>query len=190
MQDSKGRTALMYAAYAGNLRVAELLLQFEARMQDSNGCTALMYAVQAENVEVVKLLASTEARIINNTFSTALMMAARLKSEQMMNVLAPLECGIQGYSSSATRLLPASLKARRGSINPQNFFTADANGSGVTALMISANVGFKYGVSLLLNEELSLRDRNGYSAYDYAVYGKGDGQLQKEIAHLLRDEVN
>lgn len=190
IQDSRGRTALMYAAYAGNLRVVELLLQFEARMQDSNGCTALMYAVQAGNIEIVKLLASTEARIINNTFSTALMMAARLKSEQMMNVLAPLECGIQGYSSSTARLLPMSPRARRGSINPQNFFTADANGSGVTALMISANVGFKYGVSLLLNEELSLRDRNGYSAYDYAVYGKGDGHLQKEIAHLLREEVN
>lgn len=187
IQDSKGRTALMYAAYAGNLRVAELLLQFEARMQDTNGCTALMYAVQAGNIEVVKLLASTESRIINNTFSTALMMAARLKSEQMMNILAPLECGIQGYSSSTTRLLPISPRSRRGSINPQNFFTADANGSGVTALMISANVGFKYGVTLLLNEELSLRDRNGYSAYDYAVYGKGDEHMQKEIAYLLRE---
>lgn len=187
IQDSKGRTALMYAAYAGNLRVTELLLQFEARMQDCNGCTALMYAVQAGNVELVKLLANAESRIINNTFSTALMMAARLKSEQMMNVLAPLECGIQGYSSSTTRFLPVSPRTRRGSINPQNFFTADAHGSGVTALMISANVGFKYGVTLLLNEELSLRDRNGYSAYDYAIYGKGDEHLQKEIAYLLRE---
>lgn len=187
IQDSKGRTALMYAAYAGNLRVAELLLQFEARMQDSNGCTALMYAVQAGNFEVVKLLASAESRIINNTFSTALMMAARLKSEEMMNILAPLECGIQGYSSSTARLLPKSPKPRRGCINPQNFFTADAHGSGVTALMISANVGFKYGVTLLLNEEISLRDRNGYSAYDYAVYGKGNEHIQKEIAYLLRE---
>lgn len=56
MHDSRGRTALMCAAFYGHATCAAPLLELEQGLVDANGWTALMYAALSGHVGIVKLL--------------------------------------------------------------------------------------------------------------------------------------
>lgn len=70
-QDSRGRTALIYAALYGHLTIIPELLEKEEGMQDDHGWTALMHAVAHGHVGCVKALLD-ESVILNSAEETAI----------------------------------------------------------------------------------------------------------------------
>ena len=60
-----GKTALIHAANAGHLTVAQLLIEFKAdvNVEDYDGDTALMHAARAGHLEVVRLLIENNANM-------------------------------------------------------------------------------------------------------------------------------
>ncbi|TNJ28830.1 Ankyrin repeat protein 2 [Giardia muris] len=70
-KDSRGRTALIYAAMYGHPRIIRELLEKEEGMQDDHGWTALMYAIAHGHVGCVTALLS-ESAIVNSAEETAL----------------------------------------------------------------------------------------------------------------------
>ena len=61
-QDSKGYTALMWAAVTGDVAMVRLLAPYEAGVQNAqdDNCTALMYAVEFQNFDCAEILAPKE----------------------------------------------------------------------------------------------------------------------------------
>jgi len=74
--DRPKRTALMVAAYYGNVDCVKMLAQQEDEMRDAFGNTALMVAAWKGCLECVKILAPLQKGVRNNAGFTALMHAA------------------------------------------------------------------------------------------------------------------
>lgn len=149
--DSKGRTALMYAAKLNpQASVAQALIQAKANIEaaDSQGETALIYAAYASNLNVVLVLihakANLNARTSNGLFS-ALGIAAQHDSDV----------------SVAQALIDAG-------VNPNT-----ANSAGTTPLMAAA--GFNPTASMIQmliqrGATLNVGDRDGATPLMYAVH--------------------
>ena len=90
-QDDQGKTALMYAAIAGNDAMVKLLLQGGARpsIRDLDGRAALHWAVQRENPDAVAALLDGGAAIdiLDPHGTTPLMMAAANGNISVLRVL-------------------------------------------------------------------------------------------------------
>ena len=90
-RDDHGLTALMYAAAAGDLEMARLLLQNEAPVnaQTDVGTTALMFAAAFGRVEVVRLLVENGAdiHIQNGHNYTALSLAEERGHQEVVDLL-------------------------------------------------------------------------------------------------------
>ena len=90
-RDDHGLTALMYAAAAGDLEMAHLLLQNEAPVnaQTDIGTTALMFAAAFGRVEVVRLLVENGAdiHIQNGHNYTALSLAEERGHQEVVDFL-------------------------------------------------------------------------------------------------------
>jgi uncharacterized protein len=78
--DGDGRTALIYAATAGNAPVAKLVLDAGAKttLLDKSGNSALHYAAERGNVEVLRLMLDAKAPpdLLNKQGATPLLIAA------------------------------------------------------------------------------------------------------------------
>ena len=90
-QDFRGRTTLMYAAYAGDLEMARLMLENGApvNVQTDVGTTALMFAAAYGYVEVVRFLVENGADIhIQNGYNyTALSLAEERGHQEVVDFL-------------------------------------------------------------------------------------------------------
>lgn len=87
------RTALMYAAEAGNLVCVDFLctLEEEIGKQDSGGYTAMMYAAKNGYLDCVALLVEEENNIINNDNKRAINIALENNQFECANLLEKYE---------------------------------------------------------------------------------------------------
>jgi ankyrin repeat protein len=78
MPNSRGETALMLAAFHGNLSIASQLLVKGAEPNPVQGWTPLIYAAFQGQIEIAKLLINKGAKVnaMTDNGSTALMFAA------------------------------------------------------------------------------------------------------------------
>ena len=94
-RDDYGTTALMYAAAAGDLEMARLLLENGAPInaQTDVGTTALMFAAAFGHVEVVRFLVENGADIhIQNGYNyTALSLAEERGHQEVVDFLRSVE---------------------------------------------------------------------------------------------------
>ena len=118
-KDDKTRTALMYAAMAGNIEIAEFLLAKGANANARNDypyrfnfhgtsphkysdnlMSALMYAAQAGHIRMVELLIAKGAKVNAKTYydETALMYAAEKGHEDIVRIL--IKQGADLYASA------------------------------------------------------------------------------------------
>jgi ankyrin repeat protein len=88
LRANNGNTALMMAAYKGNLGAVQALLAKGARVNQT-GWTAMHYAAAGGNAEIVQLLAKRRAELDAMTphMMTALMLAAREGKEEAVTAL-------------------------------------------------------------------------------------------------------
>ena len=98
LQDSCGRTALMYAAMHGNRDALLVLIPYEAACRTPQGYTALMYAASNHRFQCVLDLIPYEAGLASNNEDrrygegfTALMAAADAGAADIVSVLLPHE---------------------------------------------------------------------------------------------------
>ena len=110
-RDDYGRIALMYAAAAGDLEMAHLLLENGAPIeaQTDSGTTALMFAVAEGHVEIIRLLLENGASINAQTDigTTALMYAAAFGQIETVRFLVEKGADIHiqnGYGNTALSL--------------------------------------------------------------------------------------
>lgn len=87
-RDSKGETALMWAARHGDLELVHILAPAEHAMVNSEGYTSIMLAAAGNYYEICKVLAPFEARDTLPDGRTALMLAAEAGSLESVQVLA------------------------------------------------------------------------------------------------------
>ena len=157
-RDDYGRTALMFAAAAGDIEMAHLLLENGAPInhQTDIGTTALMYAAVEGHVEIARLLLENGALINRQTNAgiTALMYAV-----------------VEGHVEMARLLLENGAP-----INHQT----DA---GITALMYAATEGHIEMVRLLVENgaDIHIQDAYGNTALSLAEE-RGD----QEVVDFLR----
>lgn len=150
LQDSCGRTALMYAVHY-DWKLCSVLVHREARIADKNGRTALMYAAMHGNRDALLVLIPYEAACRTPQGYTALMYAASNHRFQCVLDLIPYEAGLASNNED-----------RR-------------YGEGFTALMAAADAGAADIVSVLLPHEAWMRQKPseefplGKRAYDYAI---------------------
>ena len=94
-QDLRGRTTLMYAAYAGDLETARLMLENGApvNVQTDVGTTALMFAAAYGHMEVVRFLVENGAdiHILNGYGYTALILAEERGHQEVVDFLRLVE---------------------------------------------------------------------------------------------------
>ena len=89
MQDSKGKTALMYAASRNQVEAAQLLLE-EMHQRTLENETALMIAARAQALACVHLLLP-EAGATNNNGEMAFQLALRTHNLKLIRVLCEAE---------------------------------------------------------------------------------------------------
>ena len=91
IKDTKGRTALMIAAYMGENEIAELLIRAGADVnaQDDMLNSPFLYAGAEGNLDLVKLCLANGANfeIYNRYYGTALIPAAERRHLQVVNLL-------------------------------------------------------------------------------------------------------
>lgn len=138
-----GRTALMCAAYNGNVECVRILSDYEACMRESDGATALMLATNCRNntddrIECVTILAEKECRMKDDNGMTALMRAAQNGANKIVRILS-------------------------------QYGTYERDKNGRTALMHAACEGHVECVSILAKcSDIFAQDSNGKTALDYA----------------------
>ena len=90
-RDRDGLTGLIWASRAGNIKVAELLLQFGAKInvKDANGRTPLHYAVGHRNPDFIRFAAEQGAHLnlVDVYGCTALDLATILQHPEVIGVL-------------------------------------------------------------------------------------------------------
>ncbi|XP_069912034.1 ankyrin repeat domain-containing protein 62 isoform X18 [Oryctolagus cuniculus] len=100
IEDEIGNTALHYAAYGGNTRMAEKLLSSNADIEKKNetGLTPLLVAIQQNQESMVKFLILQNADVfaIDNLHRTSLMFAGWYNTEDIVHML--LELGVDVLS--------------------------------------------------------------------------------------------
>lgn len=75
-RDSRGRSAIHYAAEYGQLRCLRLLIQYEVQAQDNEGTTACMLAIASDEDECFELLVTQEFELVDAQGNTPFHVAA------------------------------------------------------------------------------------------------------------------
>lgn len=207
-----GTTALHFAALAGNQSVIELLLD-EARMQDKRGDTALILAAKHGHLDVIQTLISQEARVTNYRGETALMQAIQSGHDECAIALASIESRIRTHDGHVALLfaiekdnvrLLESLQCEQNlenlietplmyavRMNAIEFVKAllplasQHSSTGITALMLAAQLNNTQMLQLLLPYEACLCDLSGRTALMHAVVA---GSIES-IPLLVEQEV-
>ncbi|TNJ29854.1 Ankyrin repeat protein 2 [Giardia muris] len=205
LQDSKGMTALMYAASYGNAELVKSLSKEEMGLRDRDGNPALYYAITQSNRECASLLLS-EASICNNDCYTVLDSCIQGHTDiviQLIELLANLAdtqtafdfavqhghkvCAIFLLTGKLTwnggTLLMASALANRPDIARSYLHKAGCRDKqGRTALMHAVESDHCELVSLLLHLESGMKDDTKSTALIMAAK-KGN----VDFVNLLRE---
>ena len=190
-RDDYGRTALMYAAAAGDLEMARLLLENGApiKAQTDNGITALMFAAAEGHVEMARLLLENGAPIKAQTDNgiTALMYAAAAGDLEMARLL--LENGDPGNAQIDIGITALMFAAVEGHVEMARFLVENGapiktqTDSGRTALMYAAAAGHIEMVRFLVENgaDIHIQDAYGYTAMSLA-----EERGHQEVVDFLR----
>ncbi len=193
-QNHNGLTPLMCAAYNGNEKIVQLLLNHQqcaqVNLTSHAGFTALMYAAERDHGKVVKLLlAQPEISIDtqNRSGETAAMLAALYGPKETMQLFSVYWL---------THALMVAKRAHREDIIPvlidKIASTHEKKGitKGVTPLMIAAYQGWLEVVNLLLaqtNININAQDEECRTALNWAV---APGKKEIVQALLARPDIN
>ncbi|EFO65685.1 Kinase, NEK [Giardia lamblia P15] len=204
-RDPRGRTALMIAAQQGNLEVVKILLDHEKGMKDGSGCTALAHAARAGHRGVAELLMAHEkdaagwtvlmcAAALGDTDLasrhlsergqrdrrglTALVLAAQNGRGEAVELLAKHEGGVSGW----TGLIHSAYLGDAGAVEENLYEKGCTDITWASALMRAAQRGHKAAVEILLEHEKGMKDKDGDTAFMYALRNK-----HTDIALLLRE---
>lgn len=179
----KGMGVLHMAASQGMAELCQQLIDFgkEVNEEDENGLTSLHYAVAKGNHETISLLvangADVNAGIEKNDITP--LYAAMLGSEDIIELL--LDLGADPYALiplaggvSASPLTYASYSSQEAIVRLFVKRGVDVNfqtPQGFTALHVMAILGKFDMVKLLLElgADVTLKDKDGLTAYDYAT---------------------
>ncbi|TNJ26480.1 Kinase, NEK [Giardia muris] len=184
--DNTGQTALMRAAFNGNLECARLLLP-EAGMQlaqddiygNPAGTTALVLGIRYNQLAVVQLLLPYEGAIHNQSYQMALHHA---KANRYTEVLALLGSSSEGRTRVSPPPIPSRPEpyppdllaaAERGDVTAVKKCLLQAGRRTVarqTALMLAAQRGHVDCVRVLARREAKLFDKNGWTALMHAAH--------------------
>ncbi|EFO62966.1 Kinase, NEK [Giardia lamblia P15] len=181
-QDSKGMTAMMYAAEADRFQIVELLLEHEKCIRDKNGWTALMRAAQKNSVNSLRLLIKAEVRMQSHNGRTALMEAITKKSLNSAVELVEYERGYQDRSGCTALMCAAEKGLTEIVIRLLDSEKRRQDDSGVSALMKAAAKNRVDVVSVLAECEAGLKNKKGETALEIA---QDRGYL--EVTKILMD---
>lgn len=107
IQDTKGRTALMFAAANGCVQACDYLIPHEITQRDYRKWTALMYAAANGHVNCAKLLYMHENGLCNVDNDTALIIAAERNHVEIVDFLAPFESGRERQNGESALVVAA-----------------------------------------------------------------------------------
>ncbi len=182
-------TALMYAAYHGNIDIVKLLIQAQADVNAHNemGQTALEIAIRHNHENIARLLIENQANIdvINPKTNTTMLedtikgcspinLTLLLKLNANINAInhigeTPLMCAVRAYNINALLLLikaGANIKAK--------------NKDGHNALVIAAINNRRFIVELFLKSTGISADYSNMQAFECAL-GKNNLDMAKLI---------
>jgi len=187
-RDNYGGTALVYASWQGQTRVAELLIEAGADVnaQTNYGWTALMSASSRGHPEFAQLLieAGADVTLKTNSGDTAMKLARESGHAEVLALLIETS----GNTSEINNLLfRAVIRDDFDEVKWLIEAGADINAlnkSGYTALMLASYLGRTEVAKLLVNAGADVRITNndGYTALMLA-----DQYGHKEVAELLRE---
>lgn len=172
LDDSRGKTALMYAAESNSLAYIECLKTKEAHVQlkaaglESDGMTALMIALANGNGSAAALLID-EAGLARCDGTTALMIACEQIGIQHNIVIDELiarehgMCNNAGYTALMHATRAGNTHLVRKLISYEARIQAD---DGTTALLLAASLGHASICSLLVEHEGDNIDNEGCTA--------------------------
>ncbi|EFO62213.1 Protein 21.1 [Giardia lamblia P15] len=172
MQDSRGKTALMYAAENNSLAYIECLKAKEMRIQlrtigtESDGETALMIAVANGDCNAAALLMD-EAGLARRDGTTALMMACKqigLQYDIVIDELIAREHGMRSCSGYTALMHAAKAENIRLVRKVMPYEARIQANDGTTALLIAASLGYASICSLLIEQEGMHSDNEGCTA--------------------------
>lgn len=160
-------TALMFAAYHGNVDVVRLLMNKENGAQSPHyKHTALMLATKAEHIQCVELLVSNEAGIKDRNGETALMFAVSQGNIRIASILVKYEASLTN-NIQETALFKAIVMEHTDIAKlllPVEAHIVDEEET--TALMLAASKGNSEIVGMLTEKSIDIRKKNkfGYTA--------------------------
>lgn len=160
-------TALMFAAYHGNVDAVRILINKESRVQSPHyKHTALILATKAGHLQCVELLVSDEAGIKDRNGETALMIAVVHGNMRIASVLVKHEAGLtnniqetalfKAIAMGHTDIAKLLLAAEAHIVDEEE----------TTALMLAASKGNSEIVKMLTEKSIDIRKKNkfGYTA--------------------------
>lgn len=182
--DSKGNTALILAAKAGNTQIAEILAPLEARSVNAQGLTALMCAAKNGSKDIVSILASREGKLLNKRGKTAMMYAAEAGHYDVVLDLVELEKCMQNDEGKTAMMYAAEAGHDAVVAALVEYEKHMTNNKGKAAIHY-AELGGHSGVMAILTEEEDLLGQGRFAA---SVLQDSSGEEDVAIIHHLAAE--
>lgn len=181
LQNKKGETALLWAAFFNNSDLCRLLLDKEAKLTTKDGTTALMKAAGHGSISTVELLLKYEGRMHNNDGLTALMFATMNHHTKCVELLTPVEATLSRHDGSTSLIMAAT----RGYDDIVKILSAHEskiqNKDGKTALMEASLQGKLSCAKILCQYESRMINKDGKTALIFAA-SKGNATLVQLLA--------
>ncbi|EFO63299.1 Protein 21.1 [Giardia lamblia P15] len=161
--DSKGNTALILAAKAGNTQIVEILAPLEARSVNTQGLTALMCAAKNGSKDIVDILVSREGKLLNKRGKTAMMYAAEAGHYDVVLALVELEKCMQNDEGKTAMMYAAEAGHDAVVATLVEYEKHMTNNRGKAAIHY-AELGGHSGVMAILTEEEDLLSQGHFAA--------------------------
>lgn len=192
-KDKDGRTALVHATRNGNTEAVDYLLRAhsDVNMQDNYEWTPVMYAVANRDLAMLKTLLEYKPTLdpVLPGNNCALFLAVEEGNRDILVEL--LRNGVNIFYRGRQNMTALMYAAALGKTEMMTFLIRadsridDTNEAevGRTALMYAAGTNHKDCVRVLLdwNADRTIKDKNGYTAYDYAAQNGYD-----DIASIIK----
>lgn len=182
--DSKGNTALILAARAGNTQMVEILAPLEARSVNAQGLTALMYAAKNGFEDIVNILASREGKLLNKRGKTAMMYAAEAGHYDIVLHLMDMEKCMQNSEGKTAMMYAAEAGHDAIVVTLADYEKRMKNNNGKAAIHY-ADLGGHNGVIAILNEEEDLLTQGCFDASVF--YDSSDEEDVAVVQHLAAE---
>ncbi|XP_058408643.1 E3 ubiquitin-protein ligase MIB2 isoform X4 [Diceros bicornis minor] len=194
---NQGRTALLVAAYLGQVELVRLLLQARADVDlpDDEGNTALHYAALGNQPEAAQVLLSSGcgANALNGTRSAALHVAVQRGFLEVVRVLCEHGCDVNLPDAHADTPLHCAISAGAGASGIVEILTevpaidvTATNSQGFTLLHHASLKGHTLAVRRILGRARQLVDakkEDGFTALHLAALNN-----HREVAQILIQE--